>query len=144
MSDCRNMQLILVLYMVRAITIQIPPASDYFPYNKIIEATSRLTIVSHEAVCLIKCFLPSKSFLAHVVVLSLFHFHRTLFCGLAEACVNSGCFSSKLILFIHSLVCQLTHSFLNGFQPNLYQHFSHVCSTYTSQVDSSHNLDPFI
>ena len=27
-------------------------------------------------------------------------------------------------LFVHSL-----HSFLNGFQQNLYQHFSNVCST---------------
>ena len=30
--------------------------------------------------------------------------------------------------FVHSPVCQIIHSFLNGFQPNLYQHFSHVCS----------------
>ena len=56
---------------------------------------------------------------------SLFHFHRTLFRGLAGACVNPESFS----LFVHSLVCQITHSFLNGFQPNLCQHFSHVCST---------------
>ena len=56
---------------------------------------------------------------------SLFHFHRTLFRGLVGACVNPGSFS----FFVHSLVCQITHSFLNGFQPNLYQHFSHVCST---------------
>ena len=26
-------------------------------------------------------------------------------------------------LFVHSFVCPITHSFLNGFQPNLYQHF---------------------
>ena len=45
---------------------------------------------------------------------SLFHFHCTLFCGLAGACVNPGSFS----LFVHSLVCQITHSFLNRFQPN--------------------------
>ena len=32
-------------------------------------------------------------------------------------------------LFVHSLVCILTHSFLHGFQSKLYQHFSHVCST---------------
>ena len=32
-------------------------------------------------------------------------------------------------LFVHSIVCLITHSFLHGFQPNLYQHFSYVCST---------------
>ena len=44
---------------------------------------------------------------------------------LQRLCMNPGSFSR----FVHSLVCQVTHSFLNGFQPNLYQHFSHVCST---------------
>ena len=55
----------------------------------------------------------------------LFHFHRTLFRGLAGACVNPGSFS----LFVHALVCPITHSFLNGFQPNLVQHFPYVYST---------------
>ena len=32
-------------------------------------------------------------------------------------------------LFVHSLICLITHSFLHEFQPNLFQHFSHVCST---------------
>ena len=32
-------------------------------------------------------------------------------------------------LFVHSFVCAITHLFLNGFQPNFYQHFSHVCPT---------------
>ena len=54
-----------------------------------------------------------------------FHFHRTLFCGLAGAYVNPGSFS----LFVHSLVCPITHSFLDGLQPNLVQHFPQVCST---------------
>ena len=49
-------------------------------------------------------------------------FHRT---QLAGACVNPGSFS----LFVHSLVCPITHSYLDGFQPNLVQHFPHVCST---------------
>ena len=35
-------------------------------------------------------------------------------------------------LFVHSFVCAITHLFLNGFQPNFYQHFSHVCPTYLS------------
>ena len=35
----------------------------------------------------------------------------------------------KFSLFVHSLVCPITHSFLDGFQPNLVQHFPQVCST---------------
>ena len=62
--------------------------------------------------------------------LSFFHFHlhRTLFRGLVGAFVNPGSFFSNS-LFIHSLVCLITHSFLHGFQPNLYQYFSCVCFT---------------
>ena len=52
-----------------------------------------------------------------------------LFCGLAGACMNlESIFSNSL--FMHSL--SNNHSFLNGFQPNLCQHFSHVCSIYLS------------
>ena len=32
-------------------------------------------------------------------------------------------------LFVYLLVCPITRSFLDGFQPNLVQHFPHVCST---------------
>ena len=32
-------------------------------------------------------------------------------------------------LFMHSLCSPITHSFLDGFQPNLFQHFSHPSST---------------
>ena len=35
----------------------------------------------------------------------------------------------KFSLFVHSLVCPLTHSSLDEFQPNLVQHFPQVCST---------------
>ena len=35
----------------------------------------------------------------------------------------------KFSLFVHSLGCPITHSFLDGFQPNLVQHFPQVCST---------------
>ena len=54
-----------------------------------------------------------------------FHFHRTF---LAGAYVNPGRFFSNS-LFVHSVLCQITHSFLNRYQPNLCQHFSHACST---------------
>ena len=71
---------------------------------------------------------------------SSFHFHRTLFCGLAGAYVNPGRFS----LFVHSLVYPITHSFLDGFQPNLVQHFPHVCSTCHTVSPITHSfLDGF-
>ena len=51
---------------------------------------------------------------------------HTFFVGLRELTyVNPGRFS----LLEHSLVCPITHSSLDGFQPNLVQHFPHVCST---------------
>ena len=56
---------------------------------------------------------------------STFIFIAHFFRGLAGASVNPGRFS----LFVHSLVCPITHSSLDGFQPNLVQHFPHVCST---------------
>ena len=40
-----------------------------------------------------------------------------------------ACMSLCDSLFVHLFACQITHSFLNEFQPSLYQHFSHVCST---------------
>ena len=55
----------------------------------------------------------------------LFHFIARFFHGLAGAYVNPGRFS----LFVHSLACLITHSSLDGFQPNLVQHFPYVCST---------------
>ena len=78
----------------------------------------------------IKCFLPSIPFYTLVVFFFVcfyyFHFHHTPFCGLAGACMNPEFYSNSL--FVHSLVCQITHSFLNGFQLNLYQHYLHVYS----------------
>jgi len=58
-------------------------------------------------------------------LVSLFHFHCTLFswaCGSLRE-------PRKFSLFVHSLVCPITHSSLDVFQPNLVQHFLHVCST---------------
>ena len=57
--------------------------------------------------------------------LTFFHFHRTLFVGLRDP----GDFNFQNTHFVHSLVCLIIHSFLDGFQPNLHQHFSYVCST---------------
>ena len=74
---------------------------------------------------LINSFLPSKNILGACHFFLYFHFHRTPF---SWAC-RSWCEPQKFSLFVHSLVCQITHSFLNRFQPNLYQHFSHACST---------------
>ena len=68
-----------------------------------------------------------------------FHFHRTLFCRLAGAYVNPGRFS----LLVHSLVCPITHSFLDGFQPNLVQHFPNVCSTCHTVFSLKNTLEYF-
>ena len=54
---------------------------------------------------------------------------KDLFLGLAGAYVNPGSIFSSF-LFMHSLCSLITHTFLNGFQPNLYQGFPHVSSTY--------------
>ena len=57
------------------------------------------------------------------------------------------CGSSKNFLF--NCLSNNCHSILiiNGFQPNLYQHFSHVCSVYLSYYFQSEvvtcNLDPW-
>ena len=54
-----------------------------------------------------------------------FHFHCTLFswaCGSLRE-------PQKFFLFVYSLVCPITHSFLDEFQPNLVQHFPQICST---------------
>ena len=56
---------------------------------------------------------------------STFIFIAHFFRELAGAYVNPGRFS----FVVHSLVCPITHSSLDGFQPNLVQHFPHVCST---------------
>ena len=77
---------------------------------------------------LIKCILLSITFLCVCCCFpSLFvSFSLHAFCGLARACVNPTSFS----LFVQSLACQTTHSFLNEFHSNLCHHFSHACSIY--------------
>ena len=64
--------------------------------------------------------LRTRSFL---FLVCFFHFHCTLFCGLAGACVNPESIFQTLF-FVHSILCPKTHSFLDGFQPRLVQHFS--------------------
>ena len=55
-----------------------------------------------------------KSFMNNIFTLVSFFvlFSSHTFRGLAGACVNPGRFS----LLVHSLVCPITHSFLDGFQ----------------------------
>ena len=70
--------------------------------------------------------LPSMNIIfTRVSFFFLLSFSSHTFRGLAGAYVNPGILS----LFVHSLVCLITHSFLDGFQPNLVQQFPHVCST---------------
>ena len=66
----------------------------------------------------------------------LFHFHHTFFRGLVGACVNPRSFS----LFVHSLVCQITHSFLNGFQPNRLLHCRLKVAITWSPANDLHKL----
>ena len=59
-------------------------------------------------------------------------FTRTSFFSNSSNSSNSGACERKFFsnsLFVHSIVCAITHLFLNGFQLNFYQHFSHVCPT---------------
>ena len=49
----------------------------------------------------------------------------------------------KIFSFVHSLVCSITHSFLDGFQPNLVQHFPHVCSTCHTVYSLKNTLEYF-
>ena len=66
------------------------------------------------------------SFFSLFVSNSFFHFHRTLFRGFPEACVNPRSFF-KFSFCAFICLCN-NYLFLNGFQPpNFYQHFSHVC-----------------
>ena len=58
----------------------------------------------------------------HAIILLFIHFHRTVFCGVVELAQTLEVFSNSI--FVHSLVYPITRSFLNGFQPNLYQLFS--------------------
>ena len=68
--------------------------------------------------------LPSiKNILGARCFFSCFIFIARFYHGLAGACVNPGSIFSNSV-FVHSLLCQITHSFLNRFQPNLCQHFS--------------------
>ena len=57
-------------------------------------------------------------------------FHHTLYCGLDGACVNPGIYFQILFYAFTSLFVQyVSPSFLNRLQPNLCQHFSHICPT---------------
>ena len=110
---------------------------------------------------LISCMGFIKGFLSSIKFClcrfsSLFYFHRTPFSWACRSLRNPRRFS----LLVHSLVCPITHLFLDGFQPNLVQHFPHVYSTchtifsykrtlecclwkiITLQVDFCHNLGP--
>ena len=107
---------------IHSFTKQIVPSM----YQELLSWSRLISITRVFRNHLINSPLPSKIFLGTCRFFSsTFIFIAHFFGGLVGACVNPGSFS----LFVHSLVCQITHSFLNGYQPNLYQHFSHVCST---------------
>ena len=74
----------------------------------------------------INVLLPTIIFL-HMCHFSCF-FVSFLSCTFLWAC-ESLREPQKFSLFEHSLVCAITHLLLDGFQPNLVQHFPYVCST---------------
>ena len=92
---------------------------------------------------IIKGFLPSIIFLrvhrfssSFLCFIFIAHFFR----GLAGACVDPGRFSQ----FVYSFVCAIAHSSLDGFQPNLVQHFPHVCSTCHTVFSLKNTLKYFL
>ena len=78
----------------------------------------------------INALLPSIIFLRarrfFLLCLFLSFSSHTFFVGLRELALREP---QKFSVFVHSLVCPITHSSLDVFQPNLVQHFLHVCST---------------
>ena len=77
------------------------------------------------------CPHPKMKFIKIIFTTYLYTPYKPFYCTFLWAC-RSLCEPQKYFsnsLLVHLLVCQITHSFLNGFQPNLYQHFSHICST---------------
>ena len=123
--SCAHAQKTIPLVLIHPFSKQIVPLL----YQKSSTSTLLRFISPFPLMRLINHFLPLKTFLrtCHLLV-SFFIFIAHLFCGLAGAYVNPGSIFSNS-LFMHSLCSLITHSFLNGFQPNLYQGFSHVCST---------------
>ena len=122
--SCAHARKTILLILIHPFTTQIVPSL----YPQSFPSSPWRSFSPIFCLGVIKGFLPSITFLrARRFFSSLFlcfifiaHFFR----GLAGACVNPGRFSQ----FVYSLVCAITHSSLDGFQPNLVQHFPHVCS----------------
>ena len=135
---------------VRAPTLKKPSPWHLFTHllNKSTFSVSRIIDLKSfdiHYMSFINSFLPSKSNIlgaCHFFFLFSFTFIAHLFRGLAGACVNPEVFSHSL--FVHSLVCLITHSFLNEFQPNLYQHFLRVCSTCHTIFSLKQHLNVFV
>ena len=87
-----------------------------------------------------KSFLSSKNYYAAAIF--FFHFHHTLFVGLRDPRMNPR-ISIWNTHLVHTLVYLITHSFLHEFQPNLYQHFSYVCSTRQTTFSINKHLNVF-
>ena len=111
---------------VCAPTLEIVPSL----YQESLACISLRSISPVPLMQLINHFLPLKIFLHACCCFSCFFvFIAHLFRGLDEANVNPESMYFSNSHFMHSLCSLIIHSFLNGFQPNLYQSFSHVCST---------------
>ena len=92
---------------------------------------------------LINHFLPLKTFLrVHPFSCFFLCFHCTFFRWLTWSLLEPHKYFSSS-LFMHSLFSLITRSFLNGFQSNLYQRFSHVQYNLPVKLFSKH-LNVFV
>ena len=118
---CDYAQRTILSHPIRLFTRQLVPSLfEYINILNLIHISSTILLIQPY-----KCLPVTIKIFMQQLFFSLFSSHT--FSG---AC-GSFCEPWKFfqIHFIHSLVCLITHSFLHGFQPNLYQHFSYVCST---------------
>ena len=125
--SCAHARKIILLAPIYPFNRQIVP----LVFEELLTWSSSTSVTSNFCNSHTKSFLSSKKFYAAVV----FSFFVSFFYFIAHvswACVTpmwNPAISIWNIHLVHILICLITHSFLHGFQPNLYQHFSYVCST---------------
>ena len=115
------------LVLIHLFTKQIVPS--LCPESRIVD-TKFVEIVSTVFhMCFVKYLLPSIICLRVHCIFLLCLFVCFIFIDtFLWACMNPESFS----LFVHSLVCLTTHSFLNGFQQNLAVSLLLLCMLYLS------------
>ena len=110
----------ILLVPIHLFTRQIVP----LVCEELLSWSSSILVTSNFSNSHTKSFLSSKIFLraCYFFLSFIFIAHFSWACMTPEISI----WNTHLV---HTLVCLITHSLLHGFQPNLYQHFSYVCST---------------